>query len=300
MPDLQDGESTQMQGSGSKPYVLKNTGGVYSCTCPAWRNQSVGIERRTCKHLRKLRGDAAEEARIGGALPAKPVKAKADGEEVAGPPLLLAERWSNDADLVGGVNLDGKDRFLKQTLLDLSQTATSDHSLKLGGAVLAELGQVNTLHKARVEQAGFAVLKAPDVPSILVETAFISNPEEEKRLKDAAYQEKISSAILGGGGSPGSRTPASQSVGSVNRPRHRPRLFSRAANSDGSGIFAENAHPLTTMRSLRDVSPTYPVTAYWLRSAGWWQVTGRSPMDLRRNSVASLPTGYNFSPSIAI
>jgi DNA ligase-1 len=101
MPDLQDGETAQMQGSGSKPYVLKNTGGVYSCTCPAWRNQSVGIERRTCKHLRKLRGDAAEEARIGGALPAKPVKAKADGEEAAGPPLLLAERWSNETDLIG-------------------------------------------------------------------------------------------------------------------------------------------------------------------------------------------------------
>ena len=70
MPDLADGESIEMQGSGAKPYVLKNTGGVYSCTCPAWRNQSIAIERRTCKHLRKLRGDAAEEARIGGALPA--------------------------------------------------------------------------------------------------------------------------------------------------------------------------------------------------------------------------------------
>ena len=70
MPDLQDGESTEMQGSGAKPYILKNTGGVYSCSCPAWRNQSITIERRTCKHLRKLRGDAAEETRIGGALPA--------------------------------------------------------------------------------------------------------------------------------------------------------------------------------------------------------------------------------------
>ena len=69
MPDLQDGESVEMQGSVAKPYVLKNTGGVYSCSCPAWRNQSVAIEKRTCKHLRKLRGDAAEEARIGGALP---------------------------------------------------------------------------------------------------------------------------------------------------------------------------------------------------------------------------------------
>src|SRR6266508_3077132 len=73
MPDLQDGESTEMKDSGAKPYVLKNVGGVYSCTCPAWRNQSIGIERRTCKHLRKLRGDAEEEARIGGALPPKPV-----------------------------------------------------------------------------------------------------------------------------------------------------------------------------------------------------------------------------------
>ena len=67
MPDLADGETHLMQGSGSKPYILKNTGGLYSCTCPAWRNQSIAIEKRTCKHLRKLRGDAAEEARTGGA-----------------------------------------------------------------------------------------------------------------------------------------------------------------------------------------------------------------------------------------
>lgn len=62
MPDLNDGETTEIKGSGSKPYVLKNTGGVYSCTCPAWRNQSLPIERRTCKHLRTMRGDAAEES----------------------------------------------------------------------------------------------------------------------------------------------------------------------------------------------------------------------------------------------
>jgi DNA ligase-1 len=103
MPDLQDGESTEMQGSGAKPYVLKNTGGVYSCTCPAWRNQSTAIEKRSCKHLRKLRGDAAEEARTGGALPQRPVRASqsTDGESDAdsGPPLLLAESWDNAADL---------------------------------------------------------------------------------------------------------------------------------------------------------------------------------------------------------
>ena len=104
MPDLQDGETCEMRGSGAKPYILKNTGGVYSCTCPAWRNQSIGIERRTCKHLRKLRGDAAEEARLGGALPQRPAIAKAsvDGEEeAAGPPVLLAESWDNSADLSG-------------------------------------------------------------------------------------------------------------------------------------------------------------------------------------------------------
>jgi N-acetylmuramoyl-L-alanine amidase len=104
----------------------------------------------------------------------------------------------NDADLIGGVNLDVKDKYLAQTLLDLSQTATIDHSLRLGSSVLKRLGGVNTLHKPRVEQASFAVLKAPDVPSILVETAFISNPEEEKRLNDEAYQDKLARAILEG------------------------------------------------------------------------------------------------------
>jgi DNA ligase-1 len=101
MPDLKDGESVEMKGSGAKPYVLKNTGGVYSCTCPAWRNQSLAIERRTCKHLRKLRGEEAEEARVGAAAAAKRVRKSEDGEEEAGPPLLLAETWDNAADLAG-------------------------------------------------------------------------------------------------------------------------------------------------------------------------------------------------------
>lgn len=100
MPDIPDGGTVEMQGSGSKPYLLKNTGGVYSCSCPAWRNQSAGIERRTCKHLRKYRGDAAEEARIGGALPAKPQKQ--DGaEDGADLPLLLAESWDGELDPTG-------------------------------------------------------------------------------------------------------------------------------------------------------------------------------------------------------
>ncbi len=113
-----------------------------------------------------------------------------------------AARWlaqrENAADLIGGVNVGVKDPYLARTLLDLSQTATINDSLKLGRAVLSELGNVNTLHKAQVEQAGFAVLKAPDIPSILVETAFISNPEEEKRLNDEAYQGRIADAVLRG------------------------------------------------------------------------------------------------------
>ncbi|NJD36456.1 MAG: AMIN domain-containing protein [Betaproteobacteria bacterium] len=113
-----------------------------------------------------------------------------------------AARWlankENAADLVGGVNLGVKDPYLARTLLDLSQTATINDSLKLGKDVLGELGRINTLHKAQVEQAGFAVLKAPDIPSILIETAFISNPEEEARLNDEAYQERMAEAILKG------------------------------------------------------------------------------------------------------
>ena len=113
-----------------------------------------------------------------------------------------AARWlaqrENAADLIGGVSFGVKDQHLARTLLDLSQTATINDSLKLGNDVLGELGRVNSLHRGRVEQAGFAVLKAPDIPSILVETAFISNPEEERRLADDDYQDRIADAILRG------------------------------------------------------------------------------------------------------
>ncbi len=106
----------------------------------------------------------------------------------------VAARWlakkENEADLIGGVNIDVADPYVKQVLLDLSQTATINDSIKLGRAVLDEIGGINTLHKARVEQAGFAVLKAPDIPSILVETAFISNPEEEKKLRKPATRNR--------------------------------------------------------------------------------------------------------------
>jgi N-acetylmuramoyl-L-alanine amidase len=113
-----------------------------------------------------------------------------------------AARWlarrENEADLIGGVNIDVADPYLKQTLLELSQDGNIRHSIKFGRAVLQELGGINALHKPRVEQAGFAVLKAPDIPSILVESAFISNPAEEKKLRSPKYQDQMAAAILAG------------------------------------------------------------------------------------------------------
>lgn len=113
-----------------------------------------------------------------------------------------AARWlakkENDADLIGGINIKTQDKQLASVLLDLSTTAQINDSLKLGKTVLKEIAGVNRLHKAAVEQAGFAVLKAPDIPSILIETAFISNPEEEARLGDENYQEELAQAIVKG------------------------------------------------------------------------------------------------------
>ncbi|PFH08787.1 N-acetylmuramoyl-L-alanine amidase [Collimonas sp. PA-H2] len=113
-----------------------------------------------------------------------------------------AARWlankENSADMIGGINIKSHDRQLASVLLDLSTTAQISDSMKLGGAVLGEIGGINKLHKGSVEQAGFAVLKAPDIPSILIETAFISNPEEEAKLTDNAYQDQMADAILKG------------------------------------------------------------------------------------------------------
>jgi N-acetylmuramoyl-L-alanine amidase len=113
-----------------------------------------------------------------------------------------AARWiankENQADLIGGVNVKTKDTLVAHALLDMSTTAQINDSLKLGAAVLGAIGSVGRLHKGRVEQAGFAVLKAPDIPSVLVETAFISNPDEEARLRSVAYQEELSDAIMRG------------------------------------------------------------------------------------------------------
>ncbi len=113
-----------------------------------------------------------------------------------------AARWmanrENAADLVGGVNVAVKDQTVMQTLIDMSTTAQIKDSLKLGDEVLGQIGKVGRLHKGSVEQASFAVLKAPDIPSILVESAFISNPEEESRLRDPEYQARLVEALATG------------------------------------------------------------------------------------------------------
>ena len=113
-----------------------------------------------------------------------------------------AARWlankENQADLVGGLNVKSQDQHVQRALLDMSTTAQINDSLKLGSVLLGEIGGMARLHKPRVEQAGFAVLKAPDIPSVLVETAFISNPEEEAKLRSAAYQVQLADALMRG------------------------------------------------------------------------------------------------------
>jgi len=113
-----------------------------------------------------------------------------------------AARWlakrENDADLIGGVRIDVKDIYVRKSILDMSTDAQILDSQKLASRVLEEIGGINDLHKAVVENASFAVLKAPDIPSILIETAFITNPEEERKLTDEAHQERIATAIVAG------------------------------------------------------------------------------------------------------
>jgi N-acetylmuramoyl-L-alanine amidase len=113
-----------------------------------------------------------------------------------------AARWmaqkENKADLIGGINLGSQDAQVQHALLDMSTAAQIKDSLQLGSTLLREIGGVGRLHKPRVEQAGFAVLKAPDIPSVLVETAFISNPQEEEKLRSQAYQEQLTEALLRG------------------------------------------------------------------------------------------------------
>ena len=114
----------------------------------------------------------------------------------------LLRRWlakrENEADLIGGINLGIHNQQVAKVLLDLSTAAQISDAMRVGGRILQQIGKINNLHKDKVERAGFAVLKAPDIPSILIETAFISNPEEERLLRSPKHQEKSARAILGG------------------------------------------------------------------------------------------------------
>ncbi len=160
-----------------------------------------------------------------------------------------AARWlaekENDSDLIGGVSLDDKGDLLASVLLDLSQTATIEASLDVGSSVLKSLDRIGKLHKHKVQQAGFVVLKSPDIPSILVETAYISNPRDERRLCDPVYQRKIAEGILAGIKAYFKRRPP---VGTV------------------LATYTPRTHVITPGDTLSGIAQQYQVSIHTLRS----------------------------------
>ena len=175
-----------------------------------------------------------------------------------------AARWlaeqENAADLVGGVSLDDKDELLASVLLDLSQTATMSASTEVGSRVLQELRKVGKTHKRRVERAGFMVLKSPDVPSILVETAFISNPEEERKLRDSTHQRALAGAILDGVRA----------------------YFQR--NAPPGTLFAARRHTIERGDTLAGIAQRYRVSIDQLRATN-----GLDGDSIREGEVLSIP-----------
>ena len=160
----------------------------------------VGLRRRTELARRhgadlfvSIHADSFRDSRVSGSSVYVLSRRGASSEAAR----WLAER-ENASDFVGGVSLDDKDDVLKSVLVDLQQTATLSASSEVGGQVLRALGRVARAHKRRIERAGFLVLKSPDIPSILVETGFLTNPSDAKRLSDKTHQEKVARAILGG------------------------------------------------------------------------------------------------------
>ncbi|SFH21433.1 N-acetylmuramoyl-L-alanine amidase [Modicisalibacter xianhensis] len=161
----------------------------------------------------------------------------------------------NRSDLIGGVdgslNLADKDEVLRGVLLDLTMTATLNDSLAVGGQVLDQLGQINHLHKSRVEQAGFVVLKSPDIPSLLVETGFISNPQEEKRLRDSSYQHSLAKAIFTGINAHFQRNPPPASLLAWQRDQQRGSQANEYRIQPGdtlSEIASRHEVPLQTLK----------------------------------------------------
>lgn len=176
----------------------------------------------------------------------------------------------NASDLIGGVSLANKDEVLAKVLVDLSMTNTISESVNLGGRVLRELGQVGKLHSRRVEQAGFAVLKSPDMPSILVETGFITNPDEERKLRSAKYQKKLANAIYAAISQYYDQTPyystasysspsiGSRGQGSISAKPSKPR-YHKVARGDTLSEIAEKYG--TTVRQLKKVNKLRTNTA---------------------------------------
>jgi N-acetylmuramoyl-L-alanine amidase len=164
-----------------------------------------------------------------------------------------AAKWladkENSADLIGGVDLSKNDDLLASVLLDMAQNATLEHSVEAAGAVLSNLRRLGTTHRGEVQKAGFVVLKSPDMPSLLVETAFISNPDEEARLVNGAQQQQLAEAILAG-------------VKQYFR-KYRPQAAVRSAAAEGSG----RQHRIGSGDTLTDIAKRYQVSLSSLRSA---------------------------------
>jgi N-acetylmuramoyl-L-alanine amidase len=180
----------------------------------------------------------------------------------------LAER-ENASDLIGGVSLEDKDDLVASVLLDLSQTGTIAASLRVGKRVLHQLSRVGRIHKNHVMQAGFAVLKSPDIPSILVETAFISNPREERKLANPAHQRDIASAVLAG----------VQNYFLDNPPPGT--LVAQIARGDGKGMLK---HVIARGDTLTGIAQEYNVSLQSLRRAN--QIEGDM---LRAGDVLYIP-----------
>jgi N-acetylmuramoyl-L-alanine amidase len=180
----------------------------------------------------------------------------------------LADR-ENSADLIGGVDLKTSDDVLANVLLNMSQNATLEHSGEAAAAVLQNLSRLGDTHKAQVQKAGFVVLKSPDIPSLLVETAFISNPKEEARLKTAAYQQRLAEAILGGVKAYFQKFP----------PRGM-RL------EDVASVGGGRTHTIVGGDTLAEIAQRYQVSLSSLRSVN--QLQGD---DIRVGQVLTIPEG---------
>jgi N-acetylmuramoyl-L-alanine amidase len=189
-----------------------------------------------------IHADAFHDARANGASVYTLSQSGASSEAAH----WLAEK-ENQSDLIGGVSLDDKDEVLASVLLDLSQTASTKASQIMGSAVLQQLGGMTRLHSKQVQHAGFAVLKSPDIPSILVETGFISNHDNEKNLRNSAYQEKIAKAILVG---------IKQYMRSSNQYNDLPTLQ-----------MAATSHTIQRGETLSDIAARYSISVASIRSA---------------------------------